>query len=335
VDVRLTEGEAAFDLPEWRDLLAADRHRHIFVTPQWCRVWWEEFGTGCRLLVLTFLDPHPVGLAALVLDPAADGEPPRLSLLGGEDLTDYMGPLSAGDGHLPGIAEAMVRYASEEIRGWSCLDVRCLPVPFGFAEWLVEAADRMGLDFRLDQHEMTLVLDLPASFDAYLERLDRKARHELRRKLRRFDREAGPARLRSSDPSSLEPDLESFIDLHRGSEGLKGKFLVPERASFFRRIAHSLQPEGLLSLDFLETEDLQAASTFSFIFDDVFSLYNSAYDDAVRALSPGVVLVARLIERGIERGLRRFDFLRGTERYKFDLGAQPLPLHSVQIRRLS
>ncbi|MGH2731554.1 MAG: GNAT family N-acetyltransferase [Actinomycetota bacterium] len=333
MDVRLTEGEAAFDLPEWRELLAIDRHRHIFVTPQWCRVWWEEFGAGCRLLVLTFFDPHPVGLGALVLDPSDGAERSRLSLLGGEDLTDYMGPLSAGDEHLPAIAEALVRYASEEIPGWSCLDVRCLPVPFGFAEWLVEAADRMGLDFGLEQHEMTLVLDLPTSFETYLEDLDSKARRELRRKLRRFDREAGPGGVRSADPSSLEPDLTSFIDLHRGSEGLKGKFMVAERASFFRRIAHALQPAGLLSLDFLEANDRQFASTFSFTFDGVFSLYNSAYDDELRALSPGVVLAALLIQRAIQRRLRRFDFLRGTERYKFDLGAEPLPLHSVRIRR--
>ncbi len=333
MDVRLTEGEAAFDLPEWRDLLAVDRHRHIFVTPQWCRVWWEELGAGSRLLALTFFDPHPVGLAALVLDPADGAERSRLSLLGGEDLTDYMGPLSAGDDHLPGIAEALVRYASEEISGWTCLDARCLPVPFGFAEWLVEAADRMGLDFRLEQHEMTLVLDLPTSFETYLESLDSKPRRELRRKLRRFEREAGPERLRSADVSSLESDLAAFIDLHRGSEGLKGKFLVPERASFFRRIAHALQPAGLLSLDFLEVEKHKVASTFSFVFDGVFSLYNSAYDNEVRALSPGLVITARLIERAIEGGLRRLDFLRGTERYKFDLGAEPLPLHSVQIRR--
>ena len=55
--------------------------------------------------------------------------------------------------------------------------------------------------------------------------------------------------------------------------------------------------------------------------------------EELRAVSPGLVLVAKLIERSMSEGMRRFDFLRGRERYKFDLGAEALPLHSMTIRR--
>ena len=88
---------------------------------------------------------------------------------------------------------------------------------------------------------------------------------------------------------------------------------------------------GWLSLDFLEVEGARVAATFSFVYSGVFYLYNSAFDASWGAQSPGIVLVVRLIRRAIEQGIRRFDFLRGTERYKFDLGAERLPLHAVQI----
>jgi CelD/BcsL family acetyltransferase involved in cellulose biosynthesis len=329
LDVKLTRGSDGFDLAEWPVLLAADPYRHIFATPQWSRVWWEEFGAGKQLLVLTFSDPDPVGLACLVLDPSSG----TLGFLGGDDLTDYMGPVSAGPEHLSAIAGALVTYAVDEIPGWSCLNVRCMPVPFGFAEWLVEAADRLGLHFEVDEHEMTAVLALPDSFDAYLDQLGKHRRHELRRKLRRFDEAAGDARLVTAAPETLEADLGRFFGMHRESAGDKGGFLGLERASFFERIAREFAPAGLLSLDFLEVAGKPVASTFSFPYAGSFNLYNSAFDAGSGAISPGIVICVRLIARCIEQKMGRFDFLRGTERYKFDLGAERLPLHAVTIDR--
>ena len=336
MDIRVTDGESAFDLPEWPVLLEQDPHRHIFATPLWSRVWWEEFGAGRRLKVLTFLDPDPVGLAPLVLDEASG----VLTFLGGEDLTDYMGLVSSGPERLPAIADALVTYATTEIGGWSVFDARCMPVPFGFAEWLVEAADRLGLPFEMDEHEMTAVLGLPDSFDAYLDQIGKHRRHELRRKLRRFEEQAPGAVVTTSQADTIGADLADFFAMHRGSEGEKGHFMGLERASFFERIARLFLPQGLLSLDFLEVPGgvggggpARVATTFSFPYAGSFYLYNSAFDATLGTISPGIILVVRLIERSIQQGLSRFDFLRGTERYKFDLGAERLPLHAVRIRR--
>ena len=52
-------------------------------------------------------------------------------------------------------------------------------------------------------------------------------------------------------------------------------------------------------------------------------LYNMAYEQTARPLSPGIVLLGALIERTIADGLERFDFMRGLERYKLELGATP------------
>lgn len=366
MDVQRTVGPEAFDLPAWADLAARDPTRHIFLLPEWGRAWWEEFGAGKELVVLTFLDPEPVALAALTLDdipadtdsPGAARNGKRLRFLGGDDLTDYMGPLTAGPEHLPRVAEALVRYACQEIPEWSLFDAKCLPVPYGFAEWLVEAADRLGVAFELEQHETTAVLPLPSSFDEYLERLAAKDRHEVRRKLRRFEREALGARLVTATDASLEQDLRSFTQMHRGSSGPKGHFMGPERETFFARVARSFQPGGLLSLDFLEvprSSELAAdgqpgvvppvdaggpgrriAATFSFQHvgaEKTFYLYNSAYDASMRSISPGLTMVVKLIERCIAEGYQRLDFLRGEERYKYDLGAMALPLHAVRLRR--
>lgn len=323
--------EASFDLPAWRELLDADPNRHIFATPEWNRLWWTRFGQGKQQgLVLTFSDPETVALAALTIDQTEHGR--RVRFLGGDDLTDYQGPLIASERYRPGVAEAFIRYLVETFDDWDYLEAKGLPVPYHFSEWMVEAADRLNLEFELELHELTAVLMLPGSWAEYLAGLSKKKRHELERKTRRFEREAPGAVMRSATDETLEGDIEAFIRLHKTSAGEKGEFMLPSREKFFREVARTLQPLGMLALDFLELEGRPIAATISFRFDNVFYLYNSAYDLNLRSISPGLILVSRLIERSISEKARRFDFLRGRERYKYDLGAEALPLHWILIR---
>ncbi|MEX2587173.1 MAG: GNAT family N-acetyltransferase [Actinomycetota bacterium] len=321
-----------FDAPVWRQLLDADSNRSVFATPQWCRLWWETFAQGRQdTLAITFEDPDPVGLAAFTIDETSQGR--RLRFLGGDDLTDYQGPLVAGDRYRPQVAEALLEFLVKEFDGWDYFEAKNLPVPFHFSEWLVEAADRKGMAFELELHELTAVMTLDASWEQYLQGLASKKRHELARKLRRFDREAPEAYLRSADSQSLEADVGAFVDFHRASAGEKGEFMSPQRAAFFADVAQRMHAGEMLSLDFLEQDGKIMAATFGFRYDGVLYLYNSAYDHSLRSISPGLVIVAKLIQRSMDEGLRRFDFLRGRERYKYDLGAEPLPLHSILIRK--
>ncbi len=71
------------------------------------------------------------------------------------------------------------------------------------------------------------------------------------------------------------------------------------------------------------------ANAFGFETDDGYFYYNSAYDADAAMASPGIVLLASLIEAQIARGAAIFDFLKGDERYKFRHGAQPRPLFVV------
>lgn len=331
MQIKVTDTPDAFDLPEWRDLCARVPHRHVFSLPEWNRVWWEEFGGSKQLQVLTIIDEDPVAVIPLMFDDTSDGR--RIRFLGGDDLTDYLGPIIPEASTVYGVADALTHWLIEDAPEWDLFDAKCMPVPFGFADRLAETADRHHLRFEVDEHELTAVLPITGTFEDYLASLGQKHRHELRRKIRRFDSQVSASRVRTATDATIAGDVLTFVDMHRGSEGLKGKFFMPERATFFARVAQVFQPMGLLRLDFLEVEDRPMAATFSFEYANRFYLYNSAYEPEARPLSPGLILLAKLIERSCESGVEAFDFLRGRERYKFDLGAQALPLHSVLIHR--
>jgi CelD/BcsL family acetyltransferase involved in cellulose biosynthesis len=327
MDILRADARHAFDLPEWRHLASADPAGHVFATPEWARAWWEEFGAAKELVVLTFLDPGPVGLAALVVDRTEQGG--RLQFLGGAELTDYVGPLAIDGRRLPAIAEALLAYAVQEIPGWSFFDAPNVPEHVGRA--LAEAAASQGLVARIEPCDVSVLLPLPRSLDDYLDGLPDKRRHELARKWRRFEREAPGASLEGADAVSLDAALTAFVGLHRSSNGSKGTFMTAPRARFFRRIAHTFQQQGLLRLDALNVKGRRIAWTFGFAYRGSFYLYNSAYDRGFETLAPGLVLLLRLIERSIGEGHSYFDFLRGDERYKFDLGGVAVPLTRLHV----
>ena len=330
-DVVVHETPDAFGLPVWRDLLARDPDRHVFATPEWNRVWWDEFAGDKELLVLEMTRGGET-FAILPLYRKHEGGRKILRFVGGIDLTDYLGPICAPEDR-PAAAAALVAWLSSRDVEWDELDGHNMPVPLGFAEFLVERADTCDFRFALDQEETAAVLPLPGDWDTYLSRLDSKERHELKRKRRRLLRDHPDAVFRTATPDTLEGDMKTFVDMHRGAEGLKGHFMRPEVATFFDRMAREFMPVGWLRLDFLEVAGRAVASTFAFELDGVFYLYNSAYEPEAGRLSPGLMLVSQLVEECIERGFEKFDFLRGPERYKYQLGSQAVPLNNVRVIR--
>jgi CelD/BcsL family acetyltransferase involved in cellulose biosynthesis len=331
LDVRVDCDEDCFELPQWRELLARDPNRHVFSTPEWNRVWWDEFKGNKDLFLLTMARGEDV-VAIVPLYRKSEGDRKVLRFMGGIDLTDYLGPICSEDDR-DEVADALVEWLMTTDVEWDEFDAHNMPVPFGFADFLVDRADRRDLNFSLDQEETSALLLLPNSWDEYLDQLKSKDRHELKRKRRRIEREHPDAMIRRTTDETLETDLKIFVEMHRGAEGMKGHFMRPEIATFFERVAHAFAPIGWLRIDFLEIGERAIASSFAFELEGRFYLYNSAYEPEFGRLSPGFVLVSDLVKRAIDSDLRVFDFLRGPERYKYQLGSQAVPLNNVRIER--
>jgi CelD/BcsL family acetyltransferase involved in cellulose biosynthesis len=336
LEVSLDCTERCFQLPEWRELLERDPNRHIFATPEWNKLWWDEFGhSGVpKDLFLLMMKRADEVIGIVPLYRKQEGDAKVLRFIGGIDLTDYLGPICAVEDRVD-VIDSLVDWLISSTVEWDEFDAHNMPVPFQFAELLVESADRRGLEFKLDQEETAAVLPLPSSWEEYEAQLKSKDRHELRRKARRLEREHPDARVRTATPETLDVDLKTFVEMHRGAEGHKGHFMKPEIATFFERIAKDFSAKGWLQLDLLEIGNSAVAGTFSFVQDGRFYLYNSAYEPDAARLSPGLVLVSELVKRSIGEGLEIFDFLRGPERYKYQLGGQAVPLNNVRLTRES
>jgi CelD/BcsL family acetyltransferase involved in cellulose biosynthesis len=174
------------------------------------------------------------------------------------------------------------------------------------------------------------VIPLPAGWEAYLTLLDKKQRHEIRRKMRRIESEAETRWQLAQNPATLDADIDEFIRLHRKSNPEKDAFMDEKMVGFFREMCSVAFGAGWLNLAFITVNDAVAASMLNFDYDNQILVYNSGYDpDQYAALSPGIVLLSYCIRHAIENGRQRFDFLRGDEDYKFRFGAQRTTIHNV------
>jgi CelD/BcsL family acetyltransferase involved in cellulose biosynthesis len=180
-------------------------------------------------------------------------------------------------------------------------------------------AGSCSLTATVELEERCPVLALPSSWDAYLAALSGKHRHELTRKIRRFEREAPEHRVVFVHTAAeVEARLGDFLTLHRASRTGKAKFMDARMETFFRAAIPALAARDAVRLWFLEAGGEPIASFICLEWDDTVGLYNSGFSPGRAALSPGLVLLAHVIQDAIGRRRPRFDFLRGEERYKLE-----------------
>jgi CelD/BcsL family acetyltransferase involved in cellulose biosynthesis len=86
-------------------------------------------------------------------------------------------------------------------------------------------------------------------------------------------------------------------------------------------------------LTFLTVDGRRIAAGVHLETADGYLYFNAGVDLDARELSPGVLMVAKYIERAIAAGKRRLDFLRGDEGYKYIWGAVDEPIQRLLVRR--
>lgn len=311
----------------WNDLLARSAANTIFSTRQWQQTWWRCFGEDRALRICVVSeDEEVVGIVPLV---GLEGDPDAqsLQLIGGADVADYLDVIAE-----PGREQEVLAAVLDALK-WKVLDLHVIPEASPTRPALERLAAERGYQLVQEVEDVCPLFQLPSTWDDYLAYLSKKNRHELRRKMRRLEREA-EVRLRvTHDIAALADDVDTFITMHRTSEGRKGRFMDARMTEFFHALARICFMEKWLHLAFLDIDGVLAATTLSFKYNDTLALYNSAYDAALRRLSPGVILTAYVIRGAIAEGFQIFDFMRGDERYKYDLGGQDTQVIHLTLSR--
>ncbi|HJX12908.1 MAG TPA: GNAT family N-acetyltransferase [Dehalococcoidales bacterium] len=295
----------------------------VFVLPAWLRVWWQVFGKGSEMFLRTVRQgDRVIGIAPLRV---TDG---TALFIGDTDVCDYSDFVV-----VPGREVDFFGALLDDLKenGIGKLDLEYVRPEAAVLTHLVPLAESRGGEVVRTQEDITVEMDLPPDFDAYLATLSAKQRHEVRRKMRRLA-ESGEIRYRFVEDNSAVPEtLDGFFRMFTESREDKSAFLTERMESFFRRLAAAMAETGRLRLGLLELDTRPVAEVMCFDYGDRTYLYNSGYDPQYNFLSVGLLSKVYAIRDSIDRGKKRFDFLKGAETYKYHLGGREVPLYRCQI----
>jgi CelD/BcsL family acetyltransferase involved in cellulose biosynthesis len=161
---------------------------------------------------------------------------------------------------------------------------------------------------------------LPGDWDTYLAGIDKKQRHEIRRKIRRAEAYEEPVSWYIvEDGNTLDAEIDDFLALMAYDQEKAG-FLTDVMRGQMRAAVHAAFKAGWLQLSFLEVGGVKAAGYLNFDYHGHVWVYNSGINFDYGRLSPGWVLLGYLLQWANKNQRAAFDFMRGDERYKYKFG---------------
>jgi CelD/BcsL family acetyltransferase involved in cellulose biosynthesis len=286
---------------EW-DRLADRTGAAPFLRPGWIEAWWRAFGAG-RLEVLR-----------------EEGEGGVHALLPVRHLHGAVS--SPSNSHSPRFG--VLR--DDRAMGAALLDKlfarRPAQVSLGFVgalgsslEELTGAAETAGYRSLQRTLERSPFVTVDGSWEGYERSLDGSVRRDLRRCRRRLE-ELGRVTL------DVEYDI-AHLDEALALESLGWKrtagtaiISAPQTAHFYIEVARWAAATGRLRLIFLRVDGRPVAFHLALEDDRTYFPLKGGFDPALRAQSPGRLLIHATLERAFAVGLRRYEFLGGSDAYK-------------------
>jgi CelD/BcsL family acetyltransferase involved in cellulose biosynthesis len=323
---------------EWNDLLSLSASHVPFLRHEYLTAWWQGLGGGewtsgeLNIITMRQDDGKLMAIAPLFLPENREGEP-ALMLMGSIEISDYLDVIARPE-DLPAFLEALLEHLAEQaspaahLLDWYNLLESSPTIPT-----LKAVAEKLGWEVTQQPLQHCPYIPLPGDWEEYLSGIDKKQRHEIRRKMRRAEEYYQPVRWYiAQGEDNLEKDMDDFVDL-MACDPEKALFCTSAMRTQFHQIARAAHKAGWLQLSFMEVNGERAAGYLNFDYLDHIWVYNSGIDFRFSELSPGWVLLGRLLEWANENQRKFFDFMRGDEEYKYRFGAIDRQVMRLTIRK--
>jgi CelD/BcsL family acetyltransferase involved in cellulose biosynthesis len=310
---------------EWALLHAACPDRTPFNSWEWLFSWWQAYGRGKQLRLLVCRSGREVvGIAPLYVasEKAGVGISARVLRMVGDGSadSDYLGFLMRSD-----LRRALLAKICDWVvkdRCWDAAALRELPERSLLPQEFCRAAERRRLSVRTE-HGRCGVVQLPGTFDEFLQARQPRFRTKLRSLLKRLD-ESGFVFEASVAPKELRGRVRSLYALHQArwhGAGATGVFDQRAKRLFYAHFVPRFARRGWLRFYSLRDGDTYLAHQLCFGAERVTYLLQEGFDVSNPSASYGQMLRAAVIRHLIERGEASYDFLGGFSRHKQDWGA--------------
>ena len=307
--------------------------RHEYLSQWWQTLGGGEWKTAELVLISASENDQLIGIAPLFIA-EHDGQR-ALMLLGSIEISDYL-DLIVREGDLPRFLSGLLDFlTSQQDQNWSVLDWYNLPDSSPTVAAFKAESEERGWIHHEEIYHPTPRIPLSGSFDEYLARLDKKQRHEIRRKMRRAAESEKKVRFYVVDGTEeIDSEIDAFFNLMIQAPE-KEQFLHPAMREQMTATFQNAHKHGYLWLAFLEIDGTKTAASLNFDYNSKLWGYNSGVSSEHRELSPGWVLLAHTIQWCCENRRYEFDFMRGDEEYKYRFGGVNKYVMRVKVTKSS
>ncbi len=316
-----------------------------FRTWAWISTWWRHYGAGDgrsspkSLYVLGVLDrgDRLVGIAPWYLESSISKGRVLRFLGSGEICSEYLTVLAEPERE-DDVAEAVAEWLTQ-----AALGQNARPGSTGRDRWdlleliAVDAGDRTIARLAAELRARgNLVhqrpgpscwrIDLPDTWNEYLDTLSRWHRRQLRTTERRLIATGRAVFHLVRRPADLSKGLEILSGLHQRRHralGEPGCFASPRFTAFHREVVPLLLASGRLQLFWVELDGRPVVAEYFLLGDDTTYAYQTGVEPESLKMAPGRLGNMFGLRHAMATGRKGFDFLRGDEPYKAHWRARP------------
>jgi CelD/BcsL family acetyltransferase involved in cellulose biosynthesis len=309
---------------EWTQLWEKCSRAGSFQRPEWLLPWVEAFKPQDLCVVELRRDRELVGLAAMF---AYHWEGRHILAPLGAGITDYLDWLILPELARDGIAHILVALDDMD-QNWERIDLPDLPLSSALLKDSEFAFQHVG-------QETCPAVHLSNGTGSEKRAIPRGQRKNLRTARNRI-RKAGGATVEIARLDNLPEFLDALFRLHStrwrtlGMPGVLSEVAVQE---FHQRSAPELLRAGILRLYGLRFRGELIAVLHTLWGRESAFCYLHGFDPAYSFFSPGMQIIAALIEDAAAQGKKTVDFLRGSEAYKYAWGARDSVTSFLQLSR--
>jgi CelD/BcsL family acetyltransferase involved in cellulose biosynthesis len=348
VDVFESFDELAPMQQEWDDFVEAVG-AEIFLTYDWCRIWWKYYGKNRDLAVFVFRSNGrlagviPLFFEKIWLGPVYI----QAAKIVGTDFTICTTSLPVQPRFLePVVREFLGKLSSDY--GWDVAHIGPLSGIYE-TEPVVRALDRsVGKSHVLRQTctGFQAYVGLAASWDDFLSQLGRSTRRGIKRSYRNLAMlTPGADRLLRSDFALLENYervFEAFVCLHQKHWGKLGKLGHfgdwPWAREFHHEVVKAQLKHNRLRLLEVKLDCRTLGFIYAYRFHNAYYAFLNArtsLDEMLGAqpntASIGTVVLCEQIRKAIDEGVGYIDMMPGQDEYKLHMGGELFPVESIYI----
>ena len=302
---------------QWRQLLSVSPNQSAFLTWEWLCSWWQVYGEGKQLKLLTARRGSELaGIAPLML------EKRKKSGLGLRVLTSLGAPQSDIGGFIYRAGEteaidAFFNHLADHKDEWDMVELNEFlePCPERFSMKKVFSQDRTPILDDIHQHYH---IPLEGNWESYKKNLPKKFRYNLGRAVRLAE-EIGPVEFKHYAGRDMNEEvIQTIIEINRYSHYPR-LYNLPVEQEFLKTLSRQMVEVSWFGAYLLFVNKQPVAYEYGFHFDGRFEDWRAGFDTRMASnISIGKALAMMVIEACYGRADREIDFLRGDEQYKLE-----------------